>query len=148
MSSTNVAQQSPAPYRIHATTVGRGRAEASSEHQSVPFDIAWGSEPAGLFGPAELLITALAACLLKGIERSAQLMPFSFESADVDVVAERQESPPRFTRIRYELTVVTDESEHKVELLHENLRKFGTVYNTLATACDLDGTIRHHRRID
>ncbi|MGW3071332.1 hypothetical protein [Kitasatospora sp. NPDC001132] len=27
------------------------------------------------------------------------------------------------------------------DLLHQNLRRFGTVYNTLAAVCDVDGTV-------
>lgn len=142
MSLTNTAPPPAAEYRIHAATTGPGRAESSNGRQTLPFDIAWGAEPSGMFGPAEILVSALAACLLKGIERSARLIPFSYRAAEVEVRAERQDSPPRFTRVRYELTVVTDESDHKLHLLHENLRRFGTVYNTLSAACDLDGTIR------
>jgi hypothetical protein len=33
---------------------------------------------------------------------------------------------------------VTDESQRQVDVLHRNLRKFGTVYNTLAEACAID----------
>ena len=30
----------------------------------------------------------------------------------------------------------------RIELLHRNIRKFGTITNTLGKACDLSGTIR------
>lgn len=38
-------------------------------------------------------------------------------------------------------SLVTDESPRRIELLHENLRRYGTVYNTLAVVCELDGTV-------
>ncbi|MBK9072762.1 MAG: hypothetical protein IPL79_17435 [Myxococcales bacterium] len=41
----------------------------------------------------------------------------------------------------YHLRVVTDELAARVELLHRNIRKFGTISNTLAAACELTGTI-------
>jgi uncharacterized OsmC-like protein len=135
-------------YRVHAATVGHGSAEVTNGQQVLPLDTAWESEPSGRFGPAELLTSALAACLLKGLERSARLMPFSYDSATVEVIAERQDSPPRFTAVRYELTIVTGESDRRVQLLHENLRKFGTVFNTLSAACDVQGTVHRPRPSD
>ncbi len=36
----------------------------------------------------------------------------------------------------------TDESDHRLELLHENVRKYGTVYNTVAPGTSLQGEIR------
>jgi hypothetical protein len=78
---------------------------------------------------------------LKNVERFSHLLSFDYDGASVAIEAERQGSPPRFTRIRYELRVATTESEHRVELLHRNLRRSGTVYNTLAATCDVDGTI-------
>lgn len=129
-------------YHVRGMAAGDGNAEVTNGQQAVPLDIAWATEASGRFGPAELLASALAACLLKGVERSAQLMPFRYDSAAVEVTAERQDSPPRFTALRYELTIVSGEPDRKVALLHENLRKFGTVFNTLAAACDVRGTIQ------
>jgi hypothetical protein len=44
-------------------------------------------------------------------------------------------------RLHYRLRVVTDEPAARVELLHKNIRKFGTITNTLAAACELTGEI-------
>lgn len=92
-------------------------------------------------GPAELLAGAFAACLLKNVARSSALLPFAYDSASVTVTMHRQEAPPRFTAIEYALHIVTTEPEHRVELLHRNLQKFGTVYNTLAAVCDVSGDV-------
>ena len=43
--------------------------------------------------------------------------------------------------IEYALHLVTPEPAHRVELLHRNLQKFGTVYNTLAAVCEVSGTV-------
>jgi len=64
-----------------------------------------------------------------------------YESASNEVTAEREEPPPRIMRLRYRLRVVTDEPPAHVELLHRNIRKFGTITNTLAAACELTGEI-------
>lgn len=90
-------------------------------------------------GPAELLCASLAACLLKNVERYSELLPFEYEAATVEVEAERQESPPRMTRMHYRIEVVTDEPQARVDLLHRNVRKYGTITNTLAGACELTG---------
>ena len=42
---------------------------------------------------------------------------------EVDVVARRQDTPPKFVEITYELRLVTDEPERRIELLHRNLRE-------------------------
>lgn len=92
-------------------------------------------------GPAELLCGALAACLLKNVERFSQMLPFQYDGARVHVAAERQDSPPRFTRFTYRLELVTDEPERRVELLHKNVRKFGTVSGTLGLAAEVVGEL-------
>lgn len=132
-------------YTVRARTLGGGRAEVSAATATIEVDSGSGA-PSGAPGPAELLASAFAACLLKNIERFGDLLPFSFESADVDVTAHRQESPPRFTDIEYAIRIVTDEPDRRIDLLHENLRRHGTVYNTLASACRIDGTITAVRR--
>ncbi len=92
-------------------------------------------------GPADILAAALGACLLKNVERFSRMLPFRYESASVEVTAERAEPPPRIVRVSYRLRVVTYEPPARVELLHHNVRKFGTITNTLAAACELSGTI-------
>ena len=48
----------------------------------------------------------------------------------------------RLERIRYEIIVDTDESDQRLALLHENVKKYGTVFNTIAPGTDLAGTLR------
>jgi uncharacterized OsmC-like protein len=92
-------------------------------------------------GPAELLCASLAACLLKNIERYSELLPFEYETAAIEVEAERQESPPLMTRMHYRIEIVTNEPQSRVDLLHKNIRKYGTITNTLAAACELTGEL-------
>ncbi|MDO9127566.1 MAG: OsmC family peroxiredoxin, partial [Parvibaculum sp.] len=54
----------------------------------------------------------------------------------------RQDSPPKMISIDYEIVVDTDESDHRLDLLHSNVRKYGTISNTVAEATRLEGTIR------
>lgn len=129
-----------ATYRIHARSTLDG-ATIDAAERVIPIDVAWDAAPTGDPGPAELLASAFAACLLKGLSRAGAMLPFRYESAEVEVTLTREDVPPRFSAIDYALRIVTDESERRGDLLHRNLRQFGTVYNTLAAACTVTGTL-------
>jgi uncharacterized OsmC-like protein len=131
----------PTDYRITARSVSSGPAEAFAGSEVIHFDAGWGGPDSRLPGPAELLASAFAACMLKNLARTGKLLHFHYESAEVDVAAHRQDVPPKFTRITYALTLVTDEPAHRIDLIHRNLRQFGTVYNTLAAGCVIDGRV-------
>ena len=132
----------PTTYHVHAHSTAGGSASVTAHNQTVPVDASWGAaEPSGLPGPAELLAAAFSACLMKNLERSSAIMRFGYRRADIDVRARRQDAPPMFVEIEYQVRIVTDEDERRVTLLHRNLRQFGTVYNTLAVACDVHGTV-------
>lgn len=94
------------------------------------------------FNPAELFLAAVAACMIKGIERATPLLKFDLRGVEVRLHGVRQDSPPKIASIDYQIIVDTDETEHRLELLHTNVRKFGTISNTVAVATELHGTIR------
>ena len=94
------------------------------------------------FNPAELLLAAVAACMIKGIERVAPMLKFQFEGIQVKMHGVRHDVPPRMESIAYEIVVETDEPDARVELLHENVKKYGTVFNTVAPGTELRGTLR------
>jgi uncharacterized OsmC-like protein len=133
----------PTAYEVEAEIVRPGVSMARSKRATIEFDSAptQGDE---LPGPADLLTIAFAACVLKNVERFSRILPFSYEAASIRVSAERQDVPPKMTRITYELSLVTPESAHKVELLHQNIRQHGTIYSTLAATCAVSGTISAH----
>lgn len=94
------------------------------------------------FNPAELLLAAVAACMIKGIERVTPMLEFQLRGVSVSLKAERQDAPPKITSIIYELVVDSDESDQRLELLHTNVRKYGTISNTVAEATSLSGVLR------
>ena len=54
----------------------------------------------------------------------------------------RQDAPPLILRVDYELIIDTDEDDGRLALLHRNVRKYGTISNTVAAATVLEGAIR------
>jgi uncharacterized OsmC-like protein len=93
------------------------------------------------FNPAELLLAAVAACMIKGIERVTPMLEFKMRGATVSLHAVRQDASPKIISIDYELVVDTDEDDHRLELLHTNVRKYGTISNTVAAATQFNGRI-------
>jgi uncharacterized OsmC-like protein len=128
-------------YRVSARRIDAHGSEASTKDARLTLDTDVNGR-ADAFNPAELLLASLAACIIKGIERVAPLIKFSFRGVDVKLHGVRQDSPPKMIAIKYELIVDTDESDHRLDLLHDNVRKFGTISNTLAAATKLEGQIR------
>jgi len=94
------------------------------------------------FNPAELLLASVAACILKNMERIAPMIQFVYRSVDLRLNGFRQDAPPRMARIEYEINVDTDEDEHQLALMHENIRKFGTIYNTVSASTELIGILK------
>ena len=97
---------------------------------------------ADAFNPAELLLAAVAACILKNMERIAPMIHFSYRGVTVKVHGVRQDAPPRMARIDYLILVDSDEDGRRLELMHENICKYGTIYNTVAAATELSGELR------
>jgi len=94
------------------------------------------------FNPVELLLAGLAACMLKGAERMIPLLDFRLEGVEITLTANRQDAPPKLTGITYEIVVDSDESDHRLQLLHKNILKYGTISNTLSGALTLTGSLR------
>jgi uncharacterized OsmC-like protein len=93
------------------------------------------------FNPAELLMAAISACMIKGIERVAPILKFTFRSVEVKLHGVRQDVPPKMESINYEIIIDTDEDDHRLELLHKNVKQYGTVFNTVTDGTNLNGTI-------
>jgi len=132
---------SPLTYSVVARTTEPGSAEIAFDADVLRFDRSWAAELSGLPGPAELLAAAFSACLLKNLERAGQLLAFRYDDAEVEVVARRRDAPPKFVEISYRMQISTDEPQRRIDLIHRNLQKFGTVYNTLAAVCIVHGTL-------
>lgn len=128
-------------YAVTAMLQGPSGSIASARAAEVQLDTTLvGRDDA--FNPVELLLASLAACMIKGVERSAPMLDFQFRAVSVRLRAVRQDAPPLLVSIDYELIVDTDEPTRRLELLHTNVRKYGTISNTLALSVPLTGTCR------
>lgn len=128
-------------YAITARRIDAHGSVAGARDAEVVLDTSLAGREDAL-NPAELLLAALAACMIKGVERAAPLLHFDFSGVEVRIAAERQDSPPMITAITYELIVDSPEPDRRLELLHTNVRRYGTISNTLAGATSLSGVVR------
>lgn len=128
-------------YSISARRIDGHEGEALCKNARIAIDIDPAGNP-GAFNPAELLLASVAACMLKGIERVTPILKFRLEGVDVRVEGVRQDDPPKMISIRYEIAVKSEETDQRLELLHYNVRRYGTVFNTLAGATELSGALR------
>lgn len=128
-------------YRVlaHRVDANGSLARAKSAEVVLGTDLA-GRQDA--FNPVELLLAALAACMIKGVERVAPMLAFEFSSVEVRLEAIRQDSPPKLVEIRYEIVMGSAETDARLDLMHRNILKYGTISNTLAGAVQLGGTLR------
>jgi uncharacterized OsmC-like protein len=127
-------------YRVHARRIdGHGSLARAKEAEVVLDTDLAGRRDA--MNPVELLLSALAACMLKGIERVVPLLHFQLDGVEVSLEAIRQDAPPKLTLIRYQIIVDSAENDQRLDLLHRNILKYGTISNTLAGAVPLEGTL-------
>ncbi|HCQ28740.1 MAG TPA: osmotically inducible protein C [Flavobacteriales bacterium] len=127
-------------YSITAHSNKGGEAYAKANNGIVKIDASAGKIDE-LPNPAELLLTSLAACMLKNVERFSEILKFDYSEAQVEIKGFRNDVPPFMSEIHYVLKVKSDMDERKLQLLHKNILKFGTITNTLAKASELKGTI-------
>ncbi|MBU2961205.1 OsmC family protein [Citreicella sp. C3M06] len=128
-------------YHVTARRLDSHGSEAEAKQARIVLDTDMAGR-ADAFNPAEMLLASLAACLLKGAERVTPMLAFDMRGIEISLHGTRQDSPPKMLRIAYDIVVETDESDQRLALLHRNLRKYGTISNTLAEATELVGTIR------
>ncbi len=127
-------------FDVAASRLSAKTSQAICKRATIALDTDMAGNPAA-FNPAELLLAALSACMIKGIERVVPILKFELRGVEVRVHGVRQDAPPRLEYISYVIEVDTDEPDHRLALLHENVKKYGTVFNTVAPGTDLSGRL-------
>ena len=128
-------------HRVSACRTDAHGSEATTKDARLTLDTDVNSRP-DTFNPAELFLAAIAACMIKGIEQVAPMIHFHFKGVQVKLHGSRQDAPPMMIAVDYESVVDTMEDDRRLELLHTNVQKPGTISNTVAKATKLEGTIR------
>lgn len=131
-------------YAINATSKANQDALITIKDTQIKF----GTTPQSnntLASPADLFLSAFAACILKNVQRFSVLMKFEYAYADITVNAIRLEKPPRMDHIDYQLTVYTNDQNINSALLKKNIEKFGTIYNTVKLSCTINGTVQSEK---
>lgn len=127
-------------YAVQACRIDAHGSEATTKAATIVLDTDIEGRP-DAFNPAELFLASVAACMIKSIERVAPMIGFAFTGVEVKLRGVRQDSPPKMISIDYALIIDTDEPDRRLELLHTNVRKYGTISNTVAAATELTGRI-------
>ncbi|MDZ7739705.1 MAG: OsmC family protein [Bacteroidales bacterium] len=125
-------------YQIIAKVEQGGLAQATANKSEIDFDATSGRDNI-LPNPAELLLTSLAACMLKNVQRYSEILEIPYRKARITIHGERNDNPPYMKAINYKLEVETDADERKINNWHKNILKFGTITNTLSRACEIHG---------
>lgn len=128
-------------FHVEARRVDAHGSLARCKRAEIALDTDLAGNPDAL-NPAELLLAAVSACMIKSIERVTPILHFSLRGVEVIVDGVRQDVPPKMESITYDIVVDTDEPDHRLQLLHENVKKFGTVFNTVAPGTVMSGVLR------
>lgn len=127
-------------YFVNGKSSSSGQADFTIRQSAISFGIV--GEEKELPNPAELLLGAFAACCLKNIERFSKILKFDYETAQIEVSAARQNVPPKITDIQYLIQIKSNDKQLNIKLLHKNIAKYGTIYNTLKATCSISGDIQ------
>lgn len=125
-------------YEIIATVQQGGIAKTTANHSEIAFDATSGRDDI-LPNPAELLLTSLAACMLKNVQRYSEILKIPYRKASITIHGIRNDNPPFMKEIHYHLEIDTDADERQLNNWHKNILKFGTITNTLNKSCKLEG---------
>ena len=128
-------------FHVESLRLDTHKSESRCKNALIPLDTDMAGNP-DAFNPAELLLSALSACMIKGIERVTPMLGFSIRGVEVKIDGVRQDIPPKMESITYEIIVDTDEPDNRLELLHDNVKKFGTVFNTVSPGTVMSGVLR------
>ncbi len=130
-------------YEIIAKSEKGGKAKLFANAEILAFDASSGRD-ATLPNPAELLLGALAACILKNVERYSEILHLPYKRAKIKVFGIRNDNPPYMKTVEYKLLIDTEVEPRKLDLWHRNILKFGTITNTLNKALELSGTVDYY----
>jgi uncharacterized OsmC-like protein len=133
-------------FELTAKRLSNTASEARSKDVTLEIDSGINARSDAL-SPMELLLASQAACFLKGIERTAPTLNFEFTGVKVKMHATRPVLEARIDEISYLIEIETNESDERLEMMHKNLKKHGTIYNTISAGTSLRGELVARARL-
>ena len=113
---------------------------ASTRDLSLTLGAKRGDPEAG-FNPVETLLSALGSCLLTALQMVAELSRVPITGMAIQLTGARQDQPPQLVSVTYQLTIHTDAAEERLRRLVATAQRNSTVYQTLALAISVSGTV-------
>lgn len=127
-------------FQVTANRIDANGSQVHAKQTDLVIDTTMGGRTDAL-NPVELLLAALSACFIKGIERVAGTLGIDYDSVNISLTAHRPVDEARIDDIAYIIRIGTTADQAKLELLHKNLMKFGTIYNTVKSGTRLSGSL-------
>ena len=127
-------------YTVEAEQVVPNVSTARAEAPPIFFDSSPGQSE-HLLNQPELLLSAFQRLLAQECGAAGAHSALQLHACGDARHGVREDKPPRLVSIDWELTLWTDEPQSRIDLLERNLRKQGTIYNTLAAACAMEGRV-------
>ena len=132
----------PVPhYTVVATRLTASTGEARIRSVVIPLDTRSPGQPDAI-GPAELMLTAVAAAVLGGAEQAAIALSFDLTEAVVTVRGRYNQAAPLTLGVEYDLAIGSDEPDRRFLQFHEHLRGSETVRRLGAGGRELNGQLR------
>jgi putative redox protein len=131
-------------YAVHVRRQDVKHAVATTREFSLTIGANRGDASAG-FNPVETLLSALGSCLLTSLQMVAELSRVPVAGMAIQLTGVRQDQPPQLVSVTYQLTVQTPVAEDRLTRLVETAKRNSTVFQTLALAIPVSGTVE---RID
>ena len=126
-------------YSINGNSLSHLKASFTVKENKFDFGIT--KDHDNLANPVELLLGSFAACCLKNVERFSDILHFDYESARIEIIGDRQEKPTKLIAIKYIIYIKSKDQALNLELLHKNIQKYGTIYNTLKETISISGEV-------
>jgi hypothetical protein len=95
----------------------------------------------GLPARAGTCIATVGFCFIFMTSSPAGTLGIEYDSVDVALTAHRPLDEARIEDISYVVTIGTSAGQDKLDLLHKNLIKFGTIFNTVKSGTKLSGEV-------
>ena len=127
-------------YSIIATSTPANEGVINLKNGTAPFGISK-ETAATLASPVDIYLSALAACILKNIERFSGMMKFEYVEASIKVLATHCLKLSRLENIIYEVVLISKDGKINMSLLKRNIEKHGTIYYMISQFCSISGEV-------